>query len=800
MIVIDLLYSLFALVALSIISGFIETKFKGGSIQGKILQGLLFGIIAITGMLRPFVLEEGIIFDGRSVVISLCTLFFGPVAGTISAIMSIIYRIIIGGGGTITGVSVIIASLITGYIFYRARMQGKFNLTIGNFYLFGLIVNLIMMLLMTTLPSNVVEETFQTITLTVLGVYPIITILIGKVLQDFEEKNRNYELLKENEKKFHGYIENAPYGIFVMNQNSELIDVNSTACILSGYPKDKLLTMKVSELFAPKSLVDGLNFIKGVQKTGFSYNILSIRRSDETVKWWGFTATTLSQNTYLGFAEDVSEKLNSDFELKESEQKFKDIFQNHSAVKLLINSVTGDIIDANIAAGKFYGWSTQELKQMNISQINTLSPERLAKEMSKVISRAITHLEFVHRLKDGTLRDVEVFTSPLLLSGKTVIHSIVQDVSKKKEAEKLNKLLSLTVDKSPFITIITDKDGIIHYINPRFTEITGFEKHEAIGNKPSILRSDFQPNEYYKQLWDTITNGEEWRGEFFNKKKSGELYWSKTIITPLFDENGEITFYISVSEDVTQVKKLIAELITSKEKAEEMNRLKSHFFATMSHELRTPFVGILGFTELLLEEDIQGEARKYIEGIHNSSQRLTETLTKILDITKLEFSEIFINNSSFELTAIINEIYNHYSPAAQKKGISFVKEFNNDSLKVVTDEKLIRDILSNLVSNAIKYTQKGEVKISAGFYGEENKELVICVADTGLGIPLFVQEQIWEEFRQVSEGYGRVFEGTGLGLTIVKKYTTLLGATISLQSEEGKGSSFTFKLPLEENS
>ncbi len=493
----------------------------------------------------------------------------------------------------------------------------------------------------------------------------------------------------------------------------------------------------------------------------------------------------------------IVEKKQADKDLKESEERYRKLFENHSAVKLLIDPENGNIIDANPSAEKFYGWTCNELKQMKIYDINIASKNVLKNDMNNILDGSRSNHQQQHRLANGSIKIVDVFTSRVEIRGKTYLHSILHDITEKKLAEEQIKLLGRSIEQSPVIVIITNPEGSIIYVNPKFTEVTGYTFDEVKGKNPKILNSGHNTKEYYHKLWSTILSGEKWFGEFYNKKKNGELYWEDAIISPIINEKNVITNFVAVKEDVTEKKKMLNDLIIAKENAEEMNRVKSFFFANMSHELRTPLWGLSGYAELMLSITSNPDEREVAQGILNSAKRLTNTLTSILNITKLEFDTIEVKLEKINLEKIINDIYNEYNFVALKKNLSFIKKISLANSNVISDENLIRGILNNLVSNAIKYTDVGEVIIAVFDKSESGLDhLVFEISDTGIGIPKEKHEIIWKPFRQASEGVSRDFQGTGLGLTIVKKYTELLNGKISFSSTEGKGSIFIVEIPL----
>jgi PAS domain S-box-containing protein len=369
----------------------------------------------------------------------------------------------------------------------------------------------------------------------------------------------------------------------------------------------------------------------------------------------------------------------------------------------------------------------------------------------------------------------------------------------KKEAEERIRKLSAGIEQSPASVVITDLLGNVEYVNKKFTEVTGYTIEEIVGKHTRLLKSGDTPPEDYKQMWETILNKKEWRGEFHNKKKNGELYWELASISPIINEVGVVTNFLAVKEDITHIKNMTEDLIAARDKAEEMNKVKSYFYAQMSHELRTPFVGIYGFSELLKEKLTNSEEKEMAEAIYKSSKRLMDTLNKILDITKLEFDKLEPKLTSFNVSKLLTSMKDDYSITAQKQNTFINTKLYQPTLLLKTDERLLTEILTNLISNAVKYTINGLIEIHSAIITKDTGNfLIIKVIDNGIGIPEDKLDLIWDDFRQVSEGFSRTFEGTGLGLSITKKYVKLIGGNIFVESQLGTGTTFTLELPYNE--
>ncbi|NTW11528.1 MAG: response regulator [Chlorobiaceae bacterium] len=316
-----------------------------------------------------------------------------------------------------------------------------------------------------------------------------------------------------------------------------------------------------------------------------------------------------------------------------------------------------------------------------------------------------------------------------------------------------------------------------------------------MGNNEKILHSDLMPKEINEEIWQTIFSGGVWHGELFNRKKNGELYWEDAVISPIVNENGVTTNFVAVKEDITEKKRLWTELVAAKEKAEESDRLKSAFLANISHEIRTPMNGILGFAELLKEPELTGEEQsEYISLIQQSGERMLGLINDLIDISRIEAGESFLQISETTVNTVIQELFAFFKPQADKKGLSLVCStgLSDSESTIDTDRKKIGQVITNLIQNALKFTRKGGIT-----FGYEKKDdlLEFFVTDTGIGIPPGMKEMIFDRFRQLDNSLTRNHEGSGLGLCISKAYIEMLGGTICVEPGEKNGSTFRFSIP-----
>ncbi|MBK7173142.1 MAG: PAS domain S-box protein [Bacteroidales bacterium] len=366
----------------------------------------------------------------------------------------------------------------------------------------------------------------------------------------------------------------------------------------------------------------------------------------------------------------------------------------------------------------------------------------------------------------------------------------------KKQIEEESLILSKAVVQSPVTIVITDLNGSIEYVNPKFTELTGYTLKEAFGKNPRILKSGEQSSDFYKELWDTISSGKEWHGEFHNKKKDGELFWESAIIAPIIDSNNKITHYVALKEDVTEKKRLLLELISAKDRAEHADKLKTSFLQNMSHEIRTPLNGILGFAHLLNRENITTEnIRQYAHVIQTSGNRLLELINNLIDISKIESGTLEVTMKEFELNNLIYSVSDQFKPLSASKGVMLkvALEPRSKEINIISDELKIHQILTNLINNAFKFTKEGSVEVG---YSLVVDKISFYVKDTGPGISEENQTKIFERFFQIDSSMTRGYEGSGLGLSICKGLVEMLKGEIWVESVLNQGTIFHFTIPL----
>ncbi|MBN1141232.1 MAG: response regulator [Deltaproteobacteria bacterium] len=499
--------------------------------------------------------------------------------------------------------------------------------------------------------------------------------------------------------------------------------------------------------------------------------------------------------------------------LRESETLFRNLFEQHAAVELIIDPEDGRIVDANLAAAHFYGWSRQQLKQMRIQDINILAPEEIRAEMEKARRMDRIHFEFRHRLSDGTLREVEVFSSRVETGGKALLHSIIHDITQRKQAEE-----ALAFERAQLLSLFDSIDEIIYVADPVTYEILyvnqalqkTFGKELTGGLCYRELQGLEAPCDFCTNALILKRKPAPYRWEFHNSKTGRDYALVDRIIK--WPDGRDVRFEMAV--DITERKRTEEKLLRMNEQMERQTALaremaaraetaslaKSQFLANMSHEIRTPMNGIIGMAGLLLDTELNAEQRRFAEIVHASGETLLYLINDILDLSKIEAGKLELEILNFDLSSLLEDFAAAMAVRAHEKGLEFFQAADPDvPLRLKGDPGRLRQILTNLAGNAIKFTPSGEVAVRVSRLTEtpESALLRFSVRDTGIGIPWDKRGILFEKFSQVDASTTRQYGGSGLGLAISKELVERLGGEVGLESEEGKGSEFWFTVRFE---
>ena len=375
------------------------------------------------------------------------------------------------------------------------------------------------------------------------------------------------------------------------------------------------------------------------------------------------------------------------------------------------------------------------------------------------------------------------------------------DETKQRSLESHIKILSHAIDEATVSIIISDitKPGQpIIYVNNAFEALTGYTREEIIGHNCRTMQGDDTDRASVDAIWHAINNREPIETTLLNYSKDGGTFYNRLNLTPV-KINGEVTHYIGFQQDVTQQRQTELFLQEAKHKAEESARLKSSFLASMSHEIRTPIHGISGVLQLLADSKLDDDQKHYLSLAKFSIQGLLHIVNDILDFSKIEAGQLQIEESAFDILESLENLQSQYAVLCQEKGLALHFHFDLQDYHVVQgDDVRFRQILSNLLGNAVKFTDAGSIDVTTKIEKLPNGKLILScsVKDTGIGIAQEKQDTIFDVFTQEDLSTTRKFGGTGLGLSISKQLCELMGGNIELKSDKDKGSTFTFRVML----
>jgi PAS domain S-box-containing protein len=467
-------------------------------------------------------------------------------------------------------------------------------------------------------------------------------------------------------------------------------------------------------------------------------------------------------------------------ELSASEIRYSRLFESAIDGILILDAETGKIVDVNPFLIELLGYSKQNLIEKCIWEIGSFKDIYENKEKFLELQQKKFVRYYDLPLQTSTGKEIHVeFMSNVYADGlHKVIQCNIKDITERSHIQSEIKFQADLINNVAQDVIATDLQGKVIYWNNAAEKIYGWSSSEAIGESIMSLTPAQQSNEQANEIMKNLSAGESWAGEFQVKRKDGSSFPAFVTDTPILDSNGKLTGIIGISSDITERKHNEMELIAAKEKAEENDRLKSAFLANISHEIRTPMNAILGFTELLRTAYFsQEEQQKFIGTIGESSNQLLNLINDIISISKIESNQKEITISKMNANLQVEEIVNFFRLEAEKRklNISFKTDLPANEAIIETDRNKVYAILSNLVKNAIKFTQSGSIELG---YLKKDGFFEFHVKDSGPGIAESQKELIFERFRQGSDALTRNYEGAGMGLSISKAYVEMLGGKI----------------------
>jgi PAS domain S-box-containing protein len=495
--------------------------------------------------------------------------------------------------------------------------------------------------------------------------------------------------------------------------------------------------------------------------------------------------------------QELEERKLVESDLRESNEKFRLLFNLIPQPVFLTELESGKILECNEASNEIFGFPDDELIGNTSTELNLISKAQ-RNDLIHILKKQqeIKSFEITIPAKNNELLSFIISGKIINIQNESNVLWVFTDITDLKKGQHEIRKLGSAIDKTANSVIITNANGEIDYVNEYFTKITGYEATEVMGKNPRFLKSGFHPSAFYKEIWNRLKNGSTWQGELLNAKKNGELFWEATTITPLLDDLGITTHYIAIKQDVTEQKRQLEMIKQSELKLRELNASKDKFFSIIGHDLLDPFNALYGFTNILVEElhqDNLEESREFAAYIQQSVQRILSLLQNLLIWSKSQSLEQNFSPGLTNIREIVDNMVSVLQPTARNKGIQFDLQVDPE-IEVFMDVNMISTVVRNLIANAIKFSQTGGKIILASNISGNN--LVVSVIDNGRGIEEEHLGQLFQLEKTFTSRGTNNEAGTGLGLVICKEFIEYHKGKIWVESQVGKGTTVHFTIPL----
>ena len=497
-------------------------------------------------------------------------------------------------------------------------------------------------------------------------------------------------------------------------------------------------------------------------------------------------------------AEEAKERLSEKLKLAERERARAALREGEQRYRTLVESISewvwevddkGSFTYSSPMIKKLLGYEPYEvIGKAPFDFMQQEDAERFKKKFHDLLSsdKPFKGLEYINYNKNGERLIFEMTGNPVFDATGNLqgYRGITRDITERVKNEEQIRQLSSAVEQSPSSVVITDTDGKIIYVNPKFCRVSGYTAEEVINKNPRILNSGIQTKMFYKELWDTIIEGKEWSGEFQNRKKNGQIYWESALISPIKNSTGEITHFLAVKEDITEKKRTQASL-------EQSSKLAAigELAAGVAHEINNPLTNIIGYSRILSRE-IGSDSRyaEYLEGINEDAQRAHKIIGNLLSFAREAPLDVQPSNINELLDKVINQIDKVKSPP----DITLKNHYQENLPEIYIDQNQIQQVFINLINNAFHSMPDGGELFITTSLDKEGDLLNIEFKDTGIGIEEEKLGKVFNPFFTTKD----VGKGTGLGLSISYGIIKAHEGSISLESEVGKGTLFTVSLPI----
>ena len=774
---------------------------------GQMLNGILFGGVAIGVMFTPLQLLPGVVFDTRSVVISVGGLFEGPLVAAMTFTMASVYRIWMGGAGTLMGVLVSFSSASLGVVFYYWGKRNPKVLQPAYLYGFGVIVHLVMLVCTLALPGEMTWRVLQDIALPVILIYPIATLLISILISDMQSQIAAERRVKESEEKYRRIVDTANEGVWVIDQAQTISFANRKMAEMTGYCLEELLGRPLSEFYFPEDLHDHEVQMERRRQGLASHYERRVRRKDGSERWFVVSAVPMfEEGSFIGslaMYSDISERKQAEVALRERAAALQEQAEllDLALDSIIIRDLENRVIFWNQGAEKSYGWTSPEaLGKVTHSLLQTEFPQPLLAIEDELLREGRWEGELTHTRRDGSTM---VVASRWALSRDDEGHprailEINNDITRRKrtdEALRANEMrLQAILEASADPVVVCDSQGNTTFVNPAFTRVFGWTAEEVLGRQIPFVPDD-QKSITQKMIQQLYEHGETVTLQTKRLTRSGEARDIVISAARIPDVNDKMGGMVVNLTDVTHTKKLEAQLRQS-QKMEAIGTLAGG----IAHDFNNILGAVMGYSELALELAQEGRANvEELNQVLKATDRARRLVKQILTFSRKAEADL----KPLNLNTSVRQALNLLLPTLPKM-IDIETNLAHDLKVVEADSNQMEQVLLNLASNAADAMPEGGKLVIETHNETLDQEycshhldmipgdyVLLIVSDTGLGMDAQTMEHIFDPFFTTKA----VGKGTGLGLATVYGIVKSHQGEVLCYSEPGMGTSFKVYLP-----
>jgi len=625
--------------------------------------------------------------------------------------------------------------------------------------------------------------------------------------------------LTESEERFHSLYSTMTEGValFRLVRDDEGVPVDYLFATVNpafethtGLPAESVVGKRASAVYGE---VPYLDIYAEVVSTGQPRQFET--QAPSQGKYYAISVVSPAPEQFATIFSNITERREAERRLAESERQYRQFFESNTSIKWLIDPSDGRIIEANQAAADFYGYTKAELTRMRIGDINCMDAADLAHEMRVARDEQCRHFVFKHRRASGEVRDVEVYSGPMEVNGRSLLFSIIHDITDRTRAEQeVQRLLrernAILEHTGVGISFVVERRQI--WANQRLSELIGYSPEEMRGQSTRILfasQDDFDA--FGDEAYPALSRSESFTRDVALQRKDGDLFWAQisgVALDPAKPAEGSIWTFEDITESRQAKEDLIrdrdlleeqvvmrtAELRDAKDAAEAANRSKSAFLANMSHEIRTPLNGIVGMAHLIQRGGLSPRQEEQMRKLKTASDHLLGVINAVLELSKIEAGKFTLDEQLVNISALVQNVFALLHDRVESKHLTMISDVGPMPASLLGDANRLQQALLNYAGNAVKFTDAGSISLRARCVAEMADAALVRfeVADTGVGIAPEALSRLFSAFEQVDNSLTRKHGGTGLGLAITRKIAELMDGDAGADSVPGEGSLFWF--------